>query len=106
MAEDLKVNPSFEIKMESSKDGGSDHNHISPCTFTLHELAMATNNFAVDHVIGEIEAGRVYKGRLESRDRVRFFLSPSCSMDYLRVGIPPLRVCNFIRGFYVLCHSV
>lgn len=72
MAEDLKANPSFEIKMEGSKDGGSDHNHTIPCTFTLDELVMATNNFAVDHVIGEVEAGRVYKGRLQSRDRVRF----------------------------------
>lgn len=50
------------------KDGGSDH--IAAHTFTFRELAAATKNFRADCLLGEGGFGRVYKGRLESSNKV------------------------------------
>ncbi|GER28313.1 protein kinase superfamily protein [Striga asiatica] len=62
--EKLKANPSFDLKKEAFKDGGS--GHIAAHTFTFRELAMATKNFRADCLLGEGGLGRVYKGRSES----------------------------------------
>ncbi|KAM7271557.1 hypothetical protein ACFE04_030771 [Oxalis oulophora] len=63
----LKVNSGLDLK-ESSKDGGSDY--IAAHTFTFRELAIATKNFRADCLLGEGGFGRVYKGKLESRNQV------------------------------------
>lgn len=68
MTEKLKVNASFDVKKEASKDGGS--GHIAAHTFTFRELATATKNFRADCLLGEGGFGRVYKGRLESSNQV------------------------------------
>ncbi|KAL2465207.1 Serine/threonine-protein kinase CDL1 [Abeliophyllum distichum] len=64
----LKVNPSLDVKKESSKDGGS--GHIAAHTFTFRELATATKNFRADCLLGEGGFGRVYGGRLESTNQI------------------------------------
>ncbi|XVE75300.1 hypothetical protein DITRI_Ditri12bG0083600 [Diplodiscus trichospermus] len=67
-SEKLKVNSVPDAKKEATKDGGSDH--IAAHTFTFRELAAATKNFRADCLLGEGGFGRVYKGRLESTNRV------------------------------------
>ncbi|KAK8492727.1 hypothetical protein V6N13_012672 [Hibiscus sabdariffa] len=66
-SEKLKVNSVPDTK-EANKDGGSDH--IAAHTFTFRELAAATKNFRADYLLGEGGFGRVYKGRLESTNKV------------------------------------
>lgn len=68
LAEKLKANPSFDIKKEASKDGGS--GYIAANTFTFRELATAAKNFRADCLLGEGGFGRVYKGRLDSTNQV------------------------------------
>ncbi|KAK6144875.1 hypothetical protein DH2020_021695 [Rehmannia glutinosa] len=76
----LKVNSSFDLKKEASKDGGS--GHIAAHTFTFRELATATKNFRADCLLGEGGFGRVYKGRLESSNQ--FASSPKLGkLDWL-----------------------
>ncbi|KAE8701545.1 putative serine/threonine-protein kinase RLCKVII [Hibiscus syriacus] len=67
-SEKLKVNSVPDAKKEANKDGGSDH--IAAHTFTFRELAAATKNFRADYLLGEGGFGRVYKGRLESANKV------------------------------------
>ncbi|KAJ7537698.1 hypothetical protein O6H91_11G017800 [Diphasiastrum complanatum] len=64
-----KVKPkvSFESNKGSSHDGSTP---IAAQTFTFRELALATNNFRPDCLIGEGGFGRVYKGRLDSTGQV------------------------------------
>ncbi|GMI90325.1 hypothetical protein like AT5G18610 [Hibiscus trionum] len=66
-SEKLKANSVPDAK-EANKDGGSDH--IAAHTFTFRELAAATKNFRADYLLGEGGFGRVYKGRLESTNKV------------------------------------
>ncbi|XP_010260133.1 PREDICTED: serine/threonine-protein kinase CDL1-like isoform X2 [Nelumbo nucifera] len=66
-SEKLKVNPSLDVKKESSKDGSD---RIAAQTFTFRELAAATKNFRADCLLGEGGFGRVYKGRLESINQI------------------------------------
>lgn len=67
-SERLKVNSSVDGRKDASKDGGSDH--IAAHTFTFRELAAATKNFRAECLLGEGGFGRVYKGRLESTNKV------------------------------------
>ncbi|KAE8682062.1 putative serine/threonine-protein kinase RLCKVII [Hibiscus syriacus] len=67
-SEKLKVSSVPDAKKEANKDGGSDH--IAAHTFTFRELAAATKNFRADYLLGEGGFGRVYKGRLESTNKV------------------------------------
>ncbi|CAB4270631.1 unnamed protein product [Prunus armeniaca] len=66
ISEQLKANSALSVK--DSKDGGSDH--IAAHTFTFRELAAATKNFRADCILGEGGFGQVYKGRLESTNKV------------------------------------
>ncbi|KAL0303072.1 UNVERIFIED_CONTAM: Serine/threonine-protein kinase PBL27 [Sesamum radiatum] len=68
MAEKLKVNPSSNTKKDTSKDGGS--GYTAACMFTFDELAVATEDFRADHILGEGGFSRVYKGRLESTKQI------------------------------------
>lgn len=68
--EQLKANSALSVK--DSKDGGSDH--IAAHTFTFRELAAATKNFRADCILGEGGFGQVYKGRLESTNKVLYKL--------------------------------
>ncbi|GMJ14589.1 PBS1-Like 41 [Hibiscus trionum] len=43
---------------------------VLACIFTFRELAVATNNFSFDCLIGEGGFGRVYRGYIESADQV------------------------------------
>ncbi|KAL5569195.1 hypothetical protein UlMin_025770 [Ulmus minor] len=67
-SEKSKINSAVDVKKESYKDGGSDH--IAAHTFTFRELAAATKNFRADCHLGEGGFGRVYKGRLESTNKI------------------------------------
>ncbi|CAN0909343.1 Serine/threonine-protein kinase PBL27 [Linum grandiflorum] len=68
----IKPNDAQEANKESTttqeKEGGSEP--IAANTFTFRELAAATKNFRADCHLGEGGFGRVYKGRLESTNRV------------------------------------
>ncbi|PWA77994.1 serine/threonine-protein kinase PBS1 [Artemisia annua] len=66
-SESIRSNPLFKAK-EVVKDGGSDH--LAAQTFTFRELAAATKNFRGDCLLGEGGFGRVYKGRLESSNKI------------------------------------
>ncbi|XVE99410.1 hypothetical protein REPUB_Repub03eG0195800 [Reevesia pubescens] len=65
---DDQIPSTSEAKKEATKDGGSDH--IAAHTFSFRELAAASKNFRADCLLGEGGFGRVYKGRLESTNRV------------------------------------
>ncbi|CAN1805621.1 Probable serine/threonine-protein kinase PBL7 [Linum perenne] len=55
------------ISESCSKDGnGESMDGIAANTFTFRELAIATNNFRKECLLGEGGFGRVYKGYLES----------------------------------------
>lgn len=66
-SESIRSNPLFKAK-EVVKDGGSDH--LAAQTFTFRELAAATKNFRGDCLLGEGGFGRVYKGWLESSNKI------------------------------------
>ncbi|KAK4430860.1 putative serine/threonine-protein kinase PBL7 [Sesamum alatum] len=66
--EKLKVNPSFDLKKEACKDGGT--GYIAAHTFTFRELATAAKNFRADCLLGEGGFGRVYKGQLDSTNQI------------------------------------
>lgn len=48
----------------------TEESHIAAQTFTFRELAVATNNFRPECLLGEGGFGRVYKGRLESTGQI------------------------------------
>lgn len=54
--------------------------NIAARVFTFHELAVATNNFRPECLLGEGGFGRVYKGYLESTNQVR---TPSLPPSFL-----------------------
>ncbi|CAN1805623.1 Probable serine/threonine-protein kinase PBL7 [Linum perenne] len=59
------------ISESCSKDGnGESMDGIAANTFTFRELAIATNNFRKECLLGEGGFGRVYKGYLESINQV------------------------------------
>ncbi|KAJ7559458.1 hypothetical protein O6H91_04G085800 [Diphasiastrum complanatum] len=62
-----KSKNSYESYKDSSHEGSTP---IAAQTFTFRELALATNNFRPECLIGEGGFGRVYKGRLESTGQV------------------------------------
>uniref|UniRef100_A0ACD5WT11 Uncharacterized protein n=1 Tax=Avena sativa TaxID=4498 RepID=A0ACD5WT11_AVESA len=59
-----------EARKEFVLSNGSENRHIAAQTFTFRELAVATNNFRADCLLGEGGFGRVYKGYLESVNQV------------------------------------
>ncbi|OAY45947.1 probable serine/threonine-protein kinase PBL7 [Manihot esculenta] len=63
-----KPNLGQDVKKETPTDASSDH--IAVHTFMFRELASATKNFRADCLLGEGGFGRVYKGRLESTNKV------------------------------------
>ncbi|KAK1286285.1 Serine/threonine-protein kinase PBS1 [Acorus calamus] len=70
----VKKEPSSDVKKEPpvhSKDNSKNGpNQISAQTFDFRDLAAATKNFRADCLLGEGGFGRVYKGRLESINKV------------------------------------
>ncbi|KAL0322407.1 UNVERIFIED_CONTAM: Serine/threonine-protein kinase PBL27 [Sesamum calycinum] len=56
------------IQKKTHLDGGS--GYTVACTFTFDELAVATEGFRVDRILGEGGFSRVYKGRLESTNQI------------------------------------
>lgn len=56
---------------------------VSARIFTLRELVVATDNFNPDCLIGEGGFGRVYKGYIESIDKVSLFFFELFSMHVL-----------------------
>lgn len=65
-----KPNLGQDVKKETPTDASSDH--IAVHTFMFRELASATKNFRADCLLGEGGFGRVYKGRLESTNKVSY----------------------------------
>ncbi|GKF41387.1 serine/threonine-protein kinase PBS1-like protein, partial [Tanacetum coccineum] len=61
----LKSRNNVSLGRESSgpKDNNT-YSQIAAHTFTLRELAVATNNFSPDCFLGEGGFGSVYRGRL------------------------------------------
>lgn len=47
---------------------------ISAQTFTFRQMAIATNNFSIENLVGEGGFGRVYKGYIEGVDEVYLFV--------------------------------
>ena len=45
---------------------------ISAQIFTFRQMAMATNNFCIENLVGEGGFGRVYKGYIEGIDKVLY----------------------------------
>ncbi|PWA75919.1 hypothetical protein CTI12_AA238660 [Artemisia annua] len=62
----LKSRNNVSLRRESSgpKDNNNPYSQIAAHTFTLRELAAATNNFSPDCFLGEGGFGPVYRGRL------------------------------------------
>ncbi|PQQ17416.1 putative serine/threonine-protein kinase PBL7 isoform X1 [Prunus yedoensis var. nudiflora] len=102
-SEQLKANSALSVK--DSKDEGSDHNAAH--TFTFRELAAATKNFRADCILGEGGFGQVYKGRLESTNKVVAIKQlDSNGLQGNREFLVEAIVLMVIRGFWYTstCH--
>lgn len=69
---------------------------ITAREFTLHELAAATDNFNPDSLLGEGGFGRVYKGYVESIEKVSLSLSYTHTHKQKLTYFSPLYACKYI----------